>query len=57
MKRRTFLLGALALTACGTNEPSGTIRIAGGEPGGFYHDFAALLSRLLPLLHRPTRYL
>lgn len=48
MKRRTFLLGALALTACGTSEPSGTIRIAGGEPGGFYHDFAALLSRLSP---------
>ncbi|MET9230776.1 TAXI family TRAP transporter solute-binding subunit [Lentzea sp. NPDC003310] len=48
MKRRTFLLGTLALTACGTSEPSGTIRIAGGEPGGFYHDFAALLSRLAP---------
>lgn len=48
MKRRTFLLGALALTACGTSEPSGTIRIAGGEPGGFYNDFAALISRLSP---------
>ncbi|GGU34465.1 TAXI family TRAP transporter solute-binding subunit [Lentzea flava] len=48
MKRRTFLLGALALAACGTGEPSGTIRIAGGEPGGFYNDFAALLSRLAP---------
>ncbi|GAB2850955.1 TAXI family TRAP transporter solute-binding subunit [Lentzea nigeriaca] len=48
MKRRTFLLGALALTACGTSEPSGTIRIAGGEPGGFYYDFAALISRLAP---------
>ncbi|MGZ3146817.1 TAXI family TRAP transporter solute-binding subunit [Lentzea chajnantorensis] len=46
MKRRTLLLGALALTACGTSEPSGTIRVAGGEPGGFYNDFAALLSRL-----------
>ncbi|GGN01180.1 C4-dicarboxylate ABC transporter substrate-binding protein [Lentzea pudingi] len=48
MKRRTFLLGALALTACGTGEPDGTIRIAGGEPGGFYNDFAALISRLAP---------
>jgi TRAP transporter TAXI family solute receptor len=48
VKRRTFLLGALALTACGTSEPSGTIRIAGGEPGGFYNDFAALISRLAP---------
>ncbi|MFD9706357.1 TAXI family TRAP transporter solute-binding subunit [Lentzea sp. NPDC059081] len=46
MRRRTFLLGALALTACGVSEPSGTLRIAGGEPGGFYNDFAALLSRL-----------
>lgn len=48
MKRRTFLLSALILTACGTSEPSGTITIAGGEPGGFYNDFAALLSRLSP---------
>ncbi|MCX2947735.1 TAXI family TRAP transporter solute-binding subunit [Lentzea sp. NEAU-D7] len=48
MRRRTFLLGALALTACGTSEPTGTIRIAGGEPGGFYNDFAALISRLAP---------
>ncbi|MFS8098741.1 TAXI family TRAP transporter solute-binding subunit [Lentzea alba] len=48
MRRRTFLVGLLALTACGTSEPSGTIRIAGGEPGGFYNDFAALLSRLSP---------
>ncbi|ANZ42130.1 hypothetical protein BBK82_45565 [Lentzea guizhouensis] len=48
MKRRAFLLGTLVLTACGTSEPSGTIRIAGGEPGGFYHDFAALISRLSP---------
>ncbi|SER82293.1 hypothetical protein SAMN05216188_11620 [Lentzea xinjiangensis] len=48
MRRRTFLLGALAVTACGTGEPGGTIRIAGGEPGGFYHDFAGLLSRLTP---------
>jgi TRAP transporter TAXI family solute receptor len=42
------LLGTLVLTACGSAEPSGTIRIAGGEPGGFYNDFAALLSRLAP---------
>jgi uncharacterized protein len=48
VKRRTFLLSALVLTACGTSEPSGTITIAGGEPGGFYNDFAALLSRLSP---------
>ncbi|MFJ5985051.1 TAXI family TRAP transporter solute-binding subunit [Lentzea sp. NPDC092896] len=48
MRRRTFLLGTLALTACGASEPDGTIRIAGGEPGGFYNDFAALISRLSP---------
>ncbi|MET9628787.1 TAXI family TRAP transporter solute-binding subunit [Lentzea sp. NPDC006480] len=48
MKRRTFLVSVLALTACTAAEPSGTIRIAGGEPGGFYNDFAALLSRLSP---------
>lgn len=48
MKRRTFLLGALVLTACGVSEPSGTLKIAGGEPGGFYFDFAALLSSLAP---------
>ncbi|MFD5827676.1 TAXI family TRAP transporter solute-binding subunit [Lentzea sp. NPDC060358] len=57
MKRRTFLLGALALTACGTGEPSGILRIAGGEPGGFYNDFAALLSRLAtgPLTITPVQ--
>ncbi|MDT7785444.1 MAG: uncharacterized protein QOF58_3863 [Pseudonocardiales bacterium] len=48
LKRRTFLLGTLSLAACGSSEPSGTIKIAGGEPGGFYNDFAALLSRLSP---------
>ncbi|MEU0885969.1 TAXI family TRAP transporter solute-binding subunit [Lentzea sp. NPDC005914] len=48
MKRRAFLISLLAVTACGTSEPSGTIKIAGGEPGGFYNDFAALLSRLSP---------
>ena len=48
MRRRTFLLGMLAVTACGSSEPDGTIRIAGGEPGGFYNDFAALISRLSP---------
>lgn len=48
MKRRAFLISLLAVTACGTSEPSGTIKIAGGEPGGFYNDFAALLSRLAP---------
>ncbi|KOV85454.1 hypothetical protein ADL03_12020 [Nocardia sp. NRRL S-836] len=42
------MLGTLLLTACGASEPSGTIRIAGGEPGGFYNDFAVLLSRLAP---------
>ncbi|SDF31116.1 hypothetical protein SAMN05216553_10136 [Lentzea fradiae] len=46
--RRTFLAGTLALTACGVSEPSGTLRIAGGEPGGFYNDFATLISRLSP---------
>lgn len=48
LSRRTFLLGALALTACGSTEPAGTLKIAGGEPGGFYFDFATLLSRLSP---------
>lgn len=48
MRRRTLLLGMLVVTACGSSEPDGTIRIAGGEPGGFYNDFAALISRLSP---------
>ncbi|HUQ56124.1 TAXI family TRAP transporter solute-binding subunit [Lentzea sp.] len=48
MKRRTFLLGTLLLSSCGVSDPTGTLRIAGGEPGGFYNDFAALLSRLSP---------
>ncbi|MFI6094133.1 TAXI family TRAP transporter solute-binding subunit [Lentzea sp. NPDC051213] len=48
LTRRTFLLGTLALTACGSSEPSGTLKIAGGEPGGFYFDFASLLSDLSP---------
>ncbi len=48
MRRRTFLLGALALSACTSADPSGELKIAGGEPGGFYFDFTALLSSLSP---------
>jgi TRAP transporter TAXI family solute receptor len=43
--RRTFLLAATALlaTAC-TDGPQQTLRIAAGEPGGFYKEFADLLA-------------
>ncbi|WNV88730.1 TAXI family TRAP transporter solute-binding subunit [Umezawaea sp. Da 62-37] len=47
MKRRTFLLGALALTACGTGAPTGELTIAAGEQGGLYLDFATLLATAL----------
>ncbi len=42
--RRTFLLAtALLATAC-TDSPQQTLRIAAGEPGGFYKEFAELLA-------------
>ena len=49
VRRRTFLLGALALIGVrpARTRPV-TLKIAGGEPGGFYIDFAALLSSLSP---------
>jgi len=45
--RRTFLTIAAALvtTACTTEGPQETLRIAAGEPGGFYKEFAELLAR------------
>jgi uncharacterized protein len=47
MRRRTVLLGAVAaLTGC-TAEPDRTLRIAAGEPGGFYVEFARLLAARL----------
>ncbi|HEX6346847.1 TAXI family TRAP transporter solute-binding subunit [Umezawaea sp.] len=47
MKRRTFLLGALAVTACGTTAPTADLTLAAGEQGGLYLDFATLLARQL----------
>ncbi len=42
--RRTFLIAtALLATAC-TDSPQQTLRIAAGEPGGFYKEFAELLA-------------
>jgi uncharacterized protein len=48
VKRRTFLLGTLAVTACGTGDPTGTLTLAAGEEGGLYLDFARLLSANAP---------
>ncbi|GAB3462967.1 TAXI family TRAP transporter solute-binding subunit [Actinophytocola sediminis] len=49
--RRAFLLFGAALTAsCATTEyngPQRTLRIAAGESGGFYKEFAELLARVL----------
>lgn len=43
--RRTFLALAPALVAaCTTDGPQETVRIAAGEPGGFYKEFAELLA-------------
>ncbi|PRY38220.1 TAXI family TRAP transporter solute-binding subunit [Umezawaea tangerina] len=54
MKRRAFLLGAVALTACGTGTPSGDLTIAAGEQGGLYLDFATLLAAALGPALRTT---
>ncbi|WP_436492986.1 TAXI family TRAP transporter solute-binding subunit [Actinokineospora sp. HUAS TT18] len=48
MRRRTFLLGALALTACGAPQVSGDLAVAAGERGGLYLDFAELLANNAP---------
>jgi uncharacterized protein len=43
--RRTFLaLAPALLAACTTDGPHETVRIAAGEPGGFYKEFAELLA-------------
>ncbi|WP_413249834.1 TAXI family TRAP transporter solute-binding subunit [Sinomonas flava] len=51
--RRTALRAGLAAAlagavlpaaACGPNPPGGTMTVAGGEPGGFYLEFATLLA-------------
>jgi uncharacterized protein len=47
VRRRTFLLGALATTACGPNSPTADLTIAAGEQGGLYLDFATLLAHQL----------
>jgi uncharacterized protein len=47
VNRRTFLLGALAVTACGTDAPTADLTFAAGEQGGLYLDFATLLARQL----------
>ncbi|MER5393337.1 TAXI family TRAP transporter solute-binding subunit [Saccharopolyspora sp. NPDC002686] len=46
MRRRDFLAmaGVGLLTACTSGTPARTIRIAAGEPGGFYTSFARLLA-------------
>ena len=47
MKRRTVLLGALAALAGCTTDTDRPVRIAAGEPGGFYVEFARLLAARL----------
>ncbi|AKK30904.1 TRAP ABC transporter substrate-binding protein [Mycobacterium sp. EPa45] len=50
MSRRTFVLGAVALSAgCLRTEPSGRIRIAAGDPGGLYLAFSELLATRIHL--------
>ncbi|GLZ39757.1 TAXI family TRAP transporter solute-binding subunit [Actinokineospora sp. NBRC 105648] len=44
ISRRTALLGLLALGGCGLPSPQATVRIAAGETGGFYVEFARLLA-------------
>ncbi|MBM7773731.1 TRAP transporter TAXI family solute receptor [Actinokineospora baliensis] len=44
LSRRGFLLGALAVAGCSYSSPTGRVRIAAGEPGGFYVEFARLLA-------------
>jgi len=47
--RRAVLLGGvgLGLVGCGVGGPAGVVRIAAGEPGGFYVEFADLLAAQL----------
>ncbi len=53
--RRTFLTlsAGLLATAC-TGSPQETLRIAAGEPGGFYKEFAELLAGELPATVQST---
>ncbi|MER6991596.1 TAXI family TRAP transporter solute-binding subunit [Saccharopolyspora hirsuta] len=46
MRRRDFLalVGAGFLSSCTSGPPARTVRIAAGEPGGFYTSFARLLA-------------
>ncbi|WP_026423532.1 TAXI family TRAP transporter solute-binding subunit [Actinokineospora inagensis] len=44
LSRRAFLLGALTVAGCSYAAPNDRIRIAAGEPGGFYVEFARLLA-------------
>nr|WP_285606628.1 TAXI family TRAP transporter solute-binding subunit [Actinokineospora globicatena] len=44
LSRRGFLLGALGAVGCSYTGPSGRVRIAAGEAGGFYVEFARLLA-------------
>ncbi len=55
-QRRTFLTAGLAglswlllpaLSACTPTDRPGTVTVAGGEPGGFYLEFAELLAASL----------
>lgn len=47
MRRRTVLLGAVAALAGCTAQDDRPVRIAAGEPGGFYVEFARLLAARL----------
>ncbi|WP_018681792.1 TAXI family TRAP transporter solute-binding subunit [Actinokineospora enzanensis] len=42
--RRLFLLAALATAGCAYTTPTRTVRVAAGESGGFYVEFARLLA-------------
>ncbi|SDD10061.1 TAXI family TRAP transporter solute-binding subunit [Actinokineospora iranica] len=45
LSRRGFLVAAALVGAgCGAGGPEGAVRVAAGEPGGFYVEFAGLLA-------------
>jgi TRAP transporter TAXI family solute receptor len=50
LTRRTFILGAAALTAgCLKSDPGGHIRLAAGDPGGLYLAFSEILAERIHL--------
>ncbi|PPK68391.1 TAXI family TRAP transporter solute-binding subunit [Actinokineospora auranticolor] len=55
LTRRLFLAAALATAGCAYTGPDRTVRVAAGEPGGFYVEFARLLAAELADAYPSTR--